>query len=188
MMSHRWRYKGRGSVLIRFFTSSTVRCAAARVILAIPSLFCFQSSPPLFYHSTRIGMSTPDKIRPGQEYLIPVGPAVEFKSESIMGYRLPQTKLDPNPWQEGKVGRFLKDFQRSSKLPYSSFELKGPEPPSRVPRDAVAFWLSLHKNEITDAEARWHVSRLAIAGIIAWEALKNPQGFTPKSVGPGKMH
>src|SRR6266487_5291709 len=56
MMSHRWRYKGRGSVLIRFFTSSTVRCAAARVILAIPSLFCFQSSPPLFYHSTRIGM------------------------------------------------------------------------------------------------------------------------------------
>src|SRR6266487_5581073 len=58
MMSHRWRYKGRGSVLIRFFTSSTVRCAAARVILAIPSLFCFQSSPPLFYHSTRIGMNT----------------------------------------------------------------------------------------------------------------------------------
>src|SRR5256714_15560577 len=57
MMSHRWRYKGRGSVLIRFFTSSTVRCAAARVILAIPSLFCFQSSPPLFYHSTRIGMT-----------------------------------------------------------------------------------------------------------------------------------
>src|SRR6266567_7237363 len=56
MMSHRWRYKGRGSVLIRFFTSSTVRCAAARVILAIPSLFCFQSSPPLFYHSTRIGI------------------------------------------------------------------------------------------------------------------------------------
>ncbi len=133
-------------------------------------------------------LSTPDKIRPGQEYLIPVGPAVEFKSESITSYRLPQTKLDPNPWQEGKVGRFLKDFQRSSKLPYSSFELKGPEPPSRVPRDAVAFWLSLHKNEITDAEARWHVSRLAIAGIIAWEALKNPQGFTPKSVGPGKMH
>src|SRR6266699_419140 len=57
MMSHRWRYKGRGSVLIRFFTSSTVRCAAARVILAIPSLFCFQSSPPLFYHSTRIGIN-----------------------------------------------------------------------------------------------------------------------------------
>src|SRR5438128_7068928 len=56
MISHRCRYKGRGSVLIRFFTSSTVRCAAARVILAIPSLFCFQSSPPLFYHSTRIGI------------------------------------------------------------------------------------------------------------------------------------
>src|SRR6266849_10579717 len=56
MISHRCRYKGRGSVLMRFFTSSIDRCAAARVILAIPSLFWFQSSPPLFYHSTRIGM------------------------------------------------------------------------------------------------------------------------------------
>src|SRR5437588_13054584 len=65
MMSHRWRYKGRGSVLIRFFTSSTVRCPAARVILAIPSLFCFQSSPPLFYHRTRIGISSslPSPVR-----------------------------------------------------------------------------------------------------------------------------
>src|SRR6266481_2231073 len=59
MISHRCRYKGRGSVLMRFFTSSIDRCAAARVILAIPSLFWFQSSPPLFYHSTRIGMRYP---------------------------------------------------------------------------------------------------------------------------------
>src|SRR2546426_10781522 len=57
MISHRCRYKGRGSVLIRVFTSSIVRWAAARVILAISSLFCFQSSPPLFYHSTRIGIN-----------------------------------------------------------------------------------------------------------------------------------
>src|SRR6266436_6937659 len=57
MISHRCRYKGRGSVLMRFFTSSIDRCAAARVILAIPSLFWFQSSPPLFYHSTRIGIN-----------------------------------------------------------------------------------------------------------------------------------
>src|SRR6266446_10557767 len=57
MISHRCRYKGRGSVFMRFFTSSIDRCAAALVILAIPSLFWFQSSPPLFYHSTRIGIS-----------------------------------------------------------------------------------------------------------------------------------
>ena len=134
-------------------------------------------------------LNAPDKIRVGQEYLIPVGTAVDFENELITGYRLPQTKLDPNPWQEGKVGRFLKDVVRDpSKLPYSSFELKGPEPPSRVPRDAVAYWLSLHKNEIIKAEADWHVSRLAIAGAIAWEALVNPQAFSAKSVGPGKMH
>src|SRR6266852_9809966 len=54
MISHRCRYKARGSVLIRIFTSSSVRWAAARVTLAISSLFCFRSSPPLFYHSTRI--------------------------------------------------------------------------------------------------------------------------------------
>src|SRR5258708_3321555 len=57
MISHRCRYKARGSVLIRIFTSSSVRWAAARVTLAISSLFCFRSSPPLFYHSTRIRMT-----------------------------------------------------------------------------------------------------------------------------------
>src|SRR5712692_3804425 len=56
MISHRCRYKGRGSVLMRVFTSSCVRWAAARVTLAISSLFSFQSSPPLFYHSTRISI------------------------------------------------------------------------------------------------------------------------------------
>src|SRR5260221_10591502 len=56
MISHRCRYKARGSVLIRIFTPSSVRWAAARVTLAISSLFCFRSSPPLFYHSTRIRM------------------------------------------------------------------------------------------------------------------------------------
>src|SRR5260370_7135671 len=56
MISHRCRYKARGSVLMRVFTSSSVRWVAARVTLAISSLFSFQSSPPLFYHSTRISM------------------------------------------------------------------------------------------------------------------------------------
>src|SRR6266567_3976825 len=56
MISHRCRYKGRGSLLIRFFTSSIVRCAAARVILAMSSPSLFETFPPLFYHGTRIGI------------------------------------------------------------------------------------------------------------------------------------
>src|SRR5713226_6325831 len=60
MISHRCRYKARGSVLMRVFTSSSVRWVAARVTLAISSLFSFQSSPPLFYHSTRISITQAD--------------------------------------------------------------------------------------------------------------------------------
>src|SRR5260221_7040864 len=67
MISHRCRYKARGSVLIRIFTSSSVRWAAARVTLAISSLFCFRSSPPLFYHSTRIRMTLEEE----QQFLAP---------------------------------------------------------------------------------------------------------------------
>src|SRR5260370_7462544 len=63
MISLRCRYKARGSVLIRIFTSSSVRWAAARVTLAISSLFCFRSSPPLFYHSTRIRMNHESPVK-----------------------------------------------------------------------------------------------------------------------------
>jgi hypothetical protein len=85
--------------------------------------------------------------------------------------------------------RAVKDFFVSlSDLPYGSFELRGPRPPSLVPRDAVAYWLRQHKNEITRAESKWHVSRLAIAGAIAWEALENPEAGSFKAVSPGKIH
>src|SRR5260221_14525154 len=56
MISHRCRHHGRGSVFDRFFTSSSERCAAARVILAISSSALFKILPPLFYHRMRIGM------------------------------------------------------------------------------------------------------------------------------------
>ena len=46
----------------------------------------------------------------------------------------------------------------------------------------------LHKEEIANAEANWNVSRIAIAGVIAWEALQNPQAFSVSSSGPGEMH
>ena len=73
---------------------------------------------------------------------------------------------------------------------YPSFELRGPEPPkeAKTAREKAAFWLNLHKEEIANAEANWNVSRIAIAGVIAWEALQNPQAFSVSSSGPGKMH
>lgn len=115
---------------------------------------------------------------------------VKFDDGSeITGRRLPETTLAPKTWQEKKEARYFKDtLLLLSNLPYSTFELRGPEPPSRVARDAVAYWLGLHKAEIVQAEKDWKVSRLAIAGIIAYEALMNPQIASYKSVGPGKMH
>src|SRR6266571_8449360 len=65
MISHRCRCKGRGAVLIRFFTSSVVRCSAACVILAIHSLFSFSLSSSLFSHRTRIGI----KDKPNKNYI-----------------------------------------------------------------------------------------------------------------------
>jgi hypothetical protein len=72
---------------------------------------------------------------------------------------------------------------------YPSFELDADRPPPNLaPREAVAFWLRMHSVEIEKAERRWHVSRVAIAGVIAWEALENAQALSMKAVGPGKMH
>ena len=53
---------------------------------------------------------------------------------------------------------------------------------------AVVVWLRAHEREIA-AEERWfHISRQAIAGVIAWEALENVAPLSVKSVGPGKIH
>ena len=116
--------------------------------------------------------------------------AITFDDDAeIIGYRLPKTAPAPKTWEEGSVGRGVKDLLLvPSKLRYSTFELRGPEPPSRVPKDAVAFWLALHKDDIVRAEKKFRVSRIAIAGVIAWEALANPQIASYKAVGPGKMH
>lgn len=115
---------------------------------------------------------------------------VDFdEGTEITGYRLPKTAPAPKTWEEGKISRGVKNLLLvPSKLPYGSFELRGPEPPSRDPKEAVAYWLALHKAEIVQAEKDWRVSRIAIAGIIAWEALRNPQVSSYKAVGPGKMH
>lgn len=116
--------------------------------------------------------------------------AVTFgDDDETIGYRLPKIAPDAEKWQESGISRDVKDLLLApSNLPYGTFELRGPEPPSRVPRAAVAYWLSLHKGDFAEAERRHSVSRIAIAGIIAWEALVNPQVASYKAVGPGKMH
>src|SRR5260370_7900926 len=59
MISHRCRYKGRGSVIMRFFSSGLGRCAGGRGILAMSSLSLLASLPPLFYHRTRFSITSP---------------------------------------------------------------------------------------------------------------------------------
>jgi hypothetical protein len=143
------------------------------------------------------GLKNPDKIVPGQEYLVPSGAppkqVISFPEESITTFRPPPKAKLVEPFEQGTVERKAKDFgvglaKDTVDLPYGTFELRGPEPPSREPEDAVVFWLKLHKSEIERAEKTWRVSRLAIAGAIAWEALINPQAFSPSSSSVAKIH
>jgi len=135
-------------------------------------------------------LANPDRIRPGQEYMFPVGRSIEFEPEVVVGYRIPETAPGDEAWQEGSVRRAWKDpGPPSSDLPYGTFELRGPQPPTTDRREAVAFWLSQHKEQIASAESKWRVSRLAIAGAIAWEAINNPTGPTINAfipLAPGK--
>jgi hypothetical protein len=56
----------------------------------------------------------------------------------------------------------------------------------------VLAWLQANKSKIVAAEERFLVDRRAIAGAIAWEALKNvrstPADGLGRAVGPGKVH
>lgn len=55
---------------------------------------------------------------------------------------------------------------------------------------AVHSWLREHQNLIIEAETAWGVDRRAIAGAIAWEALKNirSHGTFSRWSGPAKVH
>lgn len=48
--------------------------------------------------------------------------------------------------------------------------------------------LYAHRREIVDAEKTFGVTRIAIAGAIAWEMLENVRKWSPRSVGYGKVH
>lgn len=80
-----------------------------------------------------------------------------------------------------------------------SFELENLAPTVCVPSSTpgvtdeemeklrVSAWLRSEKSAIISVEARFHIDRRAIAGAIAWEALKN-QHRSARAVGLGKMH
>jgi len=102
----------------------------------------------------------------------------------------PVLVTDKEPWREKAKTRIPKAISAwALKTPYPSFELNDDAPPpDREPRAAVAFWLRNHSVEIAEAERRFHVTRIAIAGAIAWEALENPQPASVSSTSVGKMH
>jgi hypothetical protein len=52
----------------------------------------------------------------------------------------------------------------------------------------VLAWLRMHAETIAETERRFSVDRRAIAGVIAWEALKNVHWTSLRAVGPGKAH
>jgi hypothetical protein len=83
------------------------------------------------------------------------------------------------------------EFARGS-LQYPSVELRGPEPHTRNPRNAVWFWLADHARAIKRVAAQRNVDARAIAGAIAWEALENPYPFENTWLGRdrivGKIH
>lgn len=142
-------------------------------------------------------LKNPDRIEPGLQYLIPIGPADQPAARPPAPAQVsntplvtPQTALAPNQWKEEAYKRVPKDLSVWAKdMPYPSFELNDDQPPpNREPRAAVAYWLRNHSLEIAQAERHFNVSRIAIAGAIAWEALNNPQVASLKAVGAGKMH
>lgn len=89
---------------------------------------------------------------------------------------------------------------QQSESPFSiqrevSFELqdaqlpKGGKPADLAEDEArVQEWLREHAPLITAAEAKFRVDRRAIAGAIAWEALRNVRSWSLRAVGPGKVH
>jgi hypothetical protein len=142
-------------------------------------------------------LKNPDRIDPGLQYLIPI----EGNKPTQPSTPPRTTATPPGPQLSAPVTKQAKDgfsdtwhtpkklAAKAATQAYPSFELDADRPPPDLdPREAVAFWLRMHSVEIEKAERRWHVSRIAIAGAIAWEALNNPQAASFKAVGPGKMH
>jgi hypothetical protein len=61
-------------------------------------------------------------------------------------------------------------------------------PATNPAEDQVFAALYTHRTQIADAATRFNVSRVAIAGAIAWEMLENVRSGGFRSIGWGKVH
>src|SRR5207302_3019342 len=107
----------------------------------------------------------------GQEFLIQSKnvTVLDFSDEMtvIEGRRLPETANATEPFELSTWARMkhwfvdpdaFVNFDSTSTENYPSFELQGPVPPAhmKTPEDRVGYWLSLHKKEVLQAEAKWN--------------------------------
>jgi hypothetical protein len=75
--------------------------------------------------------------------------------------------------------------------PHISFELAD-TPRYLPPARRLSWWLTRNETTIMHASGRWHVAPTAIAGVVAYEALANPEpaamAMLARYSGPGKVH
>lgn len=75
--------------------------------------------------------------------------------------------------------------------PTISFELSD-TPLNLTPEQRALWWVRKNKTTLISAEQRWRVNREAIAGVVFYEALANPEPATTAILtrysGPGKVH
>ena len=75
--------------------------------------------------------------------------------------------------------------------PQISYELSD-TPGQLAPRERAAWWMKKNKGSIIAAEKRWRVDRRAIADVVMYEAIQNPEPLASlilsRFAGPGKLH
>ncbi|MDB5072748.1 MAG: hypothetical protein JWM87_3859 [Candidatus Eremiobacteraeota bacterium] len=75
--------------------------------------------------------------------------------------------------------------------PQISYELSD-TPAALTPRERAAWWMKKNKSAIIAAEQRWRVDRRAIAEVVMYEAIQNPEPLASlilsRFAGPGKLH
>jgi hypothetical protein len=76
------------------------------------------------------------------------------------------------------------ELKDAARLQRASTKLKGLTPGE----ECVLAWLREFKKQIVEQERLRKIDRRAIAGAIAWEALKNIHRASARAVGPSKIH
>lgn len=144
---------------------------------------------PLDTRGTKNAKPTPDSRGVDSGYT--TAPEQEKKKE-LQKLEVAKTVVGGEPWSIGIAHDLIINTPNRQNWDglYPSFELQGPDPKTKIPEDAVYFWLRWKAASIVRTETKSRVDRRAIAGVIAWEALKNPSGQRTilTSSGPGKIH